>query len=306
LKPQNEKRDVAAEVTAQVIAHLEKGVLPWSKPWDDGGVILSRPLRSTGEPYQGINVFLLWMAAMEAGYRSNHWITYEQAKRLGGNVKRGEKGTMVVLYKPVSRTEVVDNEEVTHNFRMMKTFTVFNIDQCDGLPEGKFPTPTPITETLTEAERIAGVEVFIKATGALIVHRGVKAFYAPGGDFIQMPPFATFKEAVAYYGTVLHELIHWTKHKKRLDRNNDNAFVPGDESYAAEELVAEMGAAIMSVILGITPVVRDDHSQYIGYWLGRLKNDKRLIFSAAAKAQEAADYLQSLVNGDVVMEMMAA
>jgi len=211
---------------------------------------------------------------------------------LGGNVRKGEKGELVVYANRLTRTETDDKgEEVEREIPFMKGYTVFNADQCDGLPEQFRNKPDmPIA---APPEHIARADQFFTATGADIRHGGTRAFYAEGPDYIQMPPFETFTDAESHAGTLLHELTHWTKHPARLARDFGRVRF-GDEGYAKEELVAELGSAFLSADLGITPEIREDHAAYIASWLKALKDDKRLIFSAAAHAGRAADYLQGL------------
>jgi antirestriction protein ArdC len=179
---------------------------------------------------------------------------------------------------------------VEREIPFMKGYTVFNVEQVDGLPAHYYAQPE---NPLPLSERIAHADAFITGTGATIQHGGNSAFYAPSRDVVQLPPFEAFKDKESYYGTALHELTHWTKTKNRLDRDF-SAKRFGDSGYAREELVAELGAAFLCAELGITPEVREDHAAYLGHWLTVLKEDKRAIFSAAAHAQRAADFLTGL------------
>jgi antirestriction protein ArdC len=289
-----ELKDVYSRITNKIIADLEQGVRPWLKPWSAGhteGRIV-RPLRHNGVPYNGINIVMLWSAATEKGYACPYWLTFKQAIELGGNVRKGEKGELVVYANRLTRTETDDKgEEVEREIPFMKGYTVFNADQCDGLPD-QFKTK-PVASTAEPLARIEHAEQFFAGTGADIRHGGTRAFYAEGPDYIQMPPFATFTDAESHASTLLHELTHWTKHPKRLGRDFGRVRF-GDEGYAKEELVAELGSAFLSADLGIAPEILEDHAAYIGNWLKALKDDKRLIFSAAAHASRAADYLHGL------------
>lgn len=287
------KKDVYTRVTERIIADLEKGVRTWLKPWSvthTAGKI-SRPLRHNGTPYRGMNVLLLWGEAMDKGYTAPIWMTYKQAQELGGNVKKGEKSALVVYANTLTRTETNEQGEDTEKaIPFMKGYNVFNVEQVENLPGHYYAQPV---QPLPIAERIEKADNFMKATGAIIGHGGNRAFYAPGRDIIQLPPFEAFKDKESYYATALHELTHWTSHKTRLDRSFD-AKRFGDNGYAREELVAELGAAFLSADLGITPEIREDHAEYIDHWLKALKEDKRAIFSAAAHAQRAADFLNDL------------
>ena len=288
-----DRKDVYTRVTDRIISDLEKGVRTWLKPWNAGHTAgkITRPLRHNGIPYQGMNILLLWGESFEKGYAAPIWMTFKQTQELGGHVRKGEKGSLVVYANKLTRTETDDKgEEIEKQIPFMKGYAVFNVEQVDGLPAhyyGKPENPLPLAERLDHAER------FITNTGVTIQHGGNSAYYAPGKDLVQMPPFESFKDRESYYATILHELIHATSHKSRLDRSF-NAKRFGDNGYAREELVAELGAAFLSADLGITPEVREDHAAYLAHWLKALKEDSRAIFSAAAHAQRAADFLQGL------------
>lgn len=296
-----DRKDVYARVTDRIISDLEKGVRTWLKPWNAGHTAgkITRPLRHNGIPYQGMNILLLWGEALEKGYSAPIWITFKQAQELGGHVRKGEHGSLVVYANKVTRTETDDKgEEVERQIPFMKGYTVFNVEQIERLPAhyyGKPENPLPLAERLDHAER------FIANTGITVQHGGNSAYYAPAKDLVQMPPFEAFKDRESYYATILHELIHATSHKSRLDRSF-NAKRFGDNGYAREELVAELGAAFLSADLGITPEIRADHAAYLAHWLKALKEDSRAIFSAAAHAQRAADFLQSLQGKEATAE----
>lgn len=282
--------DIYTRITDQIVAHLEAGIKPWTQPWQSTSAgAITRPLRHNGEPYAGINVLTLWCSAMERGFSSSIWMTFKQALELGAAVRKGEKGSPVVFASSMTKTEenVSTGEECERNIPFLKSYTVFNIEQIDGLPERFYAkaafTPNPEL-------RVLQAESFFAATGAQIRYGGDRAFYAPGPDFIQMPPFETFRDAHGYYATIAHEATHWTSHKSRLDRSFD-AKKFGDHGYAREELVAELGAAFLCADLGIVLEPRTDHADYLGFWLKVLKEDKRAIFSAAAHAQRAAEFL---------------
>ncbi len=228
---------------------------------------------------------------MAKGYAAPIWMTYKQAQELGANVRKGEHGSLVVYANTISKTETNEQgEDVEREIPFMKGYTVFNVEQVDGLPAHYYAQPE---NPLPLSERIAHADAFITGTGATIQHGGNSAFYAPSRDVVQLPPFEAFRDKESYYATALHELTHWTKPKHRLDRDF-SAKRFGDHGYAREELVAELGAAFLCAELGITPEVREDHAAYLGHWLTVLKEDKRAIFSAAAHAQRAADYLTGL------------
>jgi antirestriction protein ArdC len=286
--------DIYQRVTAQIVASLEQGVRPWLKPWnaEHAAGRITRPLRGNGVPYQGINVLMLWGAAVERGYAAPIWMTFKQALELGGCVRKGEKGSQVVYASTFSRTETdgESGEESERDIPFLKGYTVFNVEQIDGLP-AHFTAPAE--PPLDPVQRIAHAERFFGATGATVRHGGNQACYSVASDFVQMPFFETFRDAESYYATLAHELTHWTRHPSRLDRTFGRKRF-GDEGYAMEELVAELGAAFLSADLGLTPEPREDHAAYIGHWLNVLKNDKRAIFTAASHAQRAADFLSNL------------
>lgn len=287
-----EFKDVYSRVTAKIVADLEQGVRPWMKPWDASHTEgrITKPLRFNGTPYRGINVLLLWGDAMDRGFSRSIWMTYRQAEQLGANVRKGEKGSLVVYADKFTKTEDNDQgEQVEREIPFMKGYTVFNVEQIEGLPTQYMGVaePKPVKD-----ERIIAAEEFFEATRARFCHGGNRAYYAPAADYIQLPPHEAFNDPESYAATKAHELIHWTGHKTREDREFGKRF--GDTAYAREELVAELGAAFLCAELGITPEPREDHAAYLAHWLEVLKADKRAIFSAAAYAQRAADHLNSL------------
>lgn len=285
-------RDIYQEITNKIIADLEAGQLTWRKPWNaahmDGRV--TRPLRHTGEPYNGINVVMLWAQATTCGYTAPTWMTYRQAKDHGAQVRKGERGTTVVYANTLIKTEEGNGGETREKvIPFLKTYSVFNVAQIEGLPEGMYEPPAPV---LNPMQRIDHAETFFAATGADIRTSGTRAFYS-GADYIQMPPFQTFTTPQAYYATLAHETTHWTKHKTRLNRDFGRTR-KGDAGYAKEELVAELGAAFLCADLGLRPESSKDHAAYIQTWLKVLKDDKRAIFTTAAHATRAAQYLHDL------------
>lgn len=287
------REDVYTRVTAKIIAALEQGVRPWVKPWSvqQAAGRITRPLRHCGQPYRGINVLILWGESTERGFASPFWLTYRQAVELTARVRKGEHGSTVV-YADRFRKSGLDEkgQEIEEEIPYLKTYTVFNAEQVEGLPEYFYAKPG---NPLPLCERLAGADTFVSATQAQLHHGGNKAYYAPGPDWIQLPPFEAFHDAQSYYATLLHELTHWTNHESRLHRDfGRKAF--GDAGYAREELVAELGAAFLCADLGIAAEPREDHASYLGHWLQVLKDDKRAIFQAAAHAQKASDFLRDL------------
>lgn len=291
------KPDIYSRVTNKIIADLEQGNLTWRKPWNaehlEGRI--TRPLRHSGQPYRGINIILLWAASVAEGYTANLWMTYRQAQELGGQVRKGSKGEQVVYADKLTRAEPGQGDDDTgaeqgHGERwFMKAYTVFNVEQIEGLPQHYYALP-PAQPDIVGVDRIERLDAFVAGTGANIVHGGTRACYVPRTDNVHMPCIDCFRDAESYYATLAHELTHWTLHESRLDRRFDQKRW-GDEGYAMEELVAELGAAFLSADLGITPETREDHAAYIASWLKVLKGDKRAIFTAAAHAERAAQFL---------------
>jgi antirestriction protein ArdC len=291
------KRDCYSEITNAIIADLEKGVRPWVKPWDGGNTIPCRPLRITGEPYRGINVMLLWSAAHQHGYQSATWLTYQQALHQGGNVRKGEKATTVVFSGTLTRTEQDDKgEEQEKVIPFLKAYSVFNIDQTEGLPE-KYQTPATIAPALGNNARHEKADLFVANTKAEVCHGGDRACYSPLEDRIHVPRIERFKNSDAFYSVLLHELTHWTMRDGRCPRKF-RPTIHGTANYAREELVAELGAAFLCADLQISLTPRPDHADYIASWLEVLRNDKRAIFQAAATAQKAVDFLDSLQRAE--------
>jgi antirestriction protein ArdC len=268
-------------VTATIIEQLEKGAAPWVKPWTAGVDQGADRNMVTGKPYQGINRLILGMSGFNRS--APVWATYKQWQDLGGNVKKGEKGTAIVFFTPHAKgVDKESGEEKT--YMLLKQSFVFNVDQVDGI-EIK-----PKTVELKEVERDANCEAFIKRTGANISHGGDSAFYTTLHDAIKLPFPETFVSMGNYYATAFHELVHWTGNKTRLERKFGERF--GNPEYAFEELVAEMGAAFLCQDYSVQGELR--HAGYIGHWLKACKEDNKAIFKAAALAQKAADYLNSL------------
>lgn len=293
--------DVYTRVTKSIIADLERGVRPWLKPWnaEHASGPIARPLRAGGQPYKGINVLTLWESAIAQNFAAPIWMTFNQAKELKASVRKGAKGTLVVYADRITRSETdEDGRENERDIYFMKAYPVFNVEQVEGLPPHFYATAAP---TLEPMRRIEAADRFFANTGADIRHGGNQAFYAPAADHVQMPPFESFRDAESYCSTLAHEMTHWTKHPARLNRDfGRKAF--GDEGYAREELVAEIGAAFLCCDLGITPEPRDDHASYLGHWLKVLKDDKRAIFRAAAHAQRAVDFLHGLQPDKAVLQ----
>ncbi len=285
--------DIYSSITQKIINDLEKGELTWRKPWNaenlTGNVML--PLRWNDIPYTGINTIMLWATAADKGFSSPYWMTYKQALDMKAHVRKGEKGATVVYADKIIKDETKEDGTTGINrIPFLKLYTVFNASQLEGLPESYYKLPEPtIVNTENRSEEI---EQFFKETKAEIF-TGSKAAYYEHADRIEMPPFECFNNAASYYGTLAHEVTHWTKHTSRLNRDF-NRKKWGDEGYAKEELVAELGSCFLGAVLGFEPVTKEDHSAYIQSWLKVLKNDNRFIIHAASQAQKAVEYITGM------------
>jgi antirestriction protein ArdC len=285
--------DVYTRVTSLIVDSLERGVRPWFKPWnaEHAAGRITRPLRHNGTPYKGINILMLWASAETQGYACPFWLTFQQAKELGGHVKKGEHGSPVVYASTFKKKGEADDGTVTEEeIPFLKEYTVFNAEQCEGLPKHFSTLAEQPKETM---QRIEQAEAFFANTKADIRTGGNQAYYAMGDDRIQLPPFETFRDAESHAATLAHELTHWTRHPSRLNREFGRKKW-GDEGYAMEELVAELGSAFLCADLAITPEVREDHASYIENLLKVLKEDTRAVFSAASHATKAVDFLYGL------------
>jgi antirestriction protein ArdC len=280
------KRDLYAEVSARIVAELEAGAASWIKPWaaTPGANVPCNAV--SNRPYSGCNVVLLWMAQV-AEYRTPRYLTFKQALDLGGHVRKGERGTKVYFVKQLEIRE--DAHEVPARLiPMMREYTVFNVDQCAGLPDN-ITTGKPMRVRNPDT-RDDLADQFLRSTGADIREGHGEAYYVPSRDFISLPAFEAFKGADHFYNVAFHELSHWTAHSSRLDRNLKNRF--GTRQYAAEELIAELGAAFLCAEFGFDSDLR--HAGYIGHWIELLRADKRAFFTACSQASKAADYLRGL------------
>ena len=278
-------KDLYQTVTDRVIQALEAGTPPWLPPWEGGALSLPENFAS-GHRYRGVNILLLHLTALDSGFSTSRWLTFKQAQALGGHVRKGETGSPVVFFKPLEIAEKEDTAEATRKvIPLLRSFTVFNVEQVEGLPETLTPgLPQHVWNPLEAAEAL------LADSGARIQHGGNRACYRPGDDVIQLPPRAWFPTASAYYSTALHELTHWTGHRARCNRPLGRRH--GIEAYAYEELVAEIGSAFTCAVVGIP--ARLEHASYIDSWLQALRNDKKLILNAAGRAQAACDYLLAL------------
>lgn len=288
--------DIYARITDRIVADLEKGVRPWMQPWQSSNVIgrVTRPLRHNGLPYSGVNVLLLWSEAIARGFSNPMWMTFKQALDLGGAVRRGETGSMVIFATRFTKTRTdVSGEEFDREIPFLKAYTVFNIAQIDGLPGPYYVRKSdPVRHPIA---RINQADRFFANTGAAIRHGGDRAYYAPASDHIQMPPFQAFRDAASYVATLSHEATHWTSAAHRVNRDLSR-YAKDRTARAREELIAELGSCFLCADLGIAPELepRPDHASYLATWLKVLADDKRAIFAAAAHAQRAITFLHGL------------
>ena len=272
--------DIYAAVTDRIVSQLEAGTPPWVRPWSEIGEPVPTNAISK-KPYRGVNNLLLSMQQQACGFTSNTWMTFRQAQQLGGCVRKGEHGATIVFYDLKTIRE--DDSQEERRIPLLKTFCVFNAAQIDGLPE-HFTIPATTDPQWRRGEL---AEEIIKASGAHIVSGGFRAYFSPVADRIHLPARSMFTDEPGFYGTVLHELAHWSGHPSRLNRQFGKRF--GDSAYAMEELVAELSAAFLCSHCRIDG--RLQHASYIGSWLEVLGRDKRALFTAAAQAQKAADFL---------------
>ena len=285
------------EITAKIIAELEAGRVPWVQPW--GTAAANAPLAmpknvATGRHYSGINVLILWGSVIEQGFPSQGWVTFRQALSLGGNVTKGERGTTVVyadrFVPDDERKRAEETGEEAQAIPFLKRFTVFNVAQCEGLPENLAAAAAPPEPGLIQPR----VEALIKATGIDFRIGGNRAFYVPAADYVQVPPPQAYFERINWHRTALHELGHASGHPSRLNRDLSGSF--GSKKYIVEELVAELNAAFCCASLDIVPTVR--HADYIGSWLEVMHEDNRAIVRAASQASKAADFLLAFLPAE--------
>lgn len=289
--------DVQQMATDIIIQQLETGVIPWQQPWDNGNSTpLTLPMNQvTGKGYRGVNIVLLWSAAIKHGYKLNEWASFKQWSEKKESIRKGEKGNLVVYYDTFER----DVEGEIQKIPYVKYSVVFNrcqlasFDPASIRPAEEEPKPLP--------ERIAEVDIFLENTQALIVPHGGGAFYRPSEDRIYMPHLENFIDTdtctalEGFYSTSFHEVTHWTGAKHRLNRTTGKKF--GDHDYAVEELTAEFGAAFLCAGFGLRTLDKGDHAGYIQNWLKVLKDNKQILFSAASDASKAVDYLHTLQPG---------
>ncbi|MGL4859495.1 MAG: ArdC family protein [Enterobacteriaceae bacterium] len=276
------KHDIYQTVTDSIIEALEMGVKPWVCPWKRNGAMSGIPSNfATGAAYSGMNIMLLWFSAAKQGFNDSRWLTYKQAQEQGAQVRKGERGTVGIFYKTLEKEDEAGEIE---KIPMIKAFTVFNVAQIDGLSLNE---EEATSQPVVEFDPLPQVETLFQRTGANITERGQQAFFRPATDEIWLPERHLFADAANFYATGLHELVHWSGAKSRLDREMKGRF--GSEEYAFEELIAELGSAFLMADLCVVGEVQ--HESYIASWLKSLKGDKRYIFKAASAASKAHRYL---------------
>lgn len=280
------RTDVYTRITAEIIAAIDQGAGDWRAPWFHNGTSAARPTNVTSDKrYRGINTVALWVAAMAGGYSDGLWGTYRQWHDAGAQVRKGERSTTVVLWKQIASSDAADDDgnDDSGRVRMFaRAFSVFNVAQVDGYE--RLPT-----NVLPESDRLAHAEAFIANLGIKTVFSSSEAYYLPSSDTVFMPNFASFRDAASFYGVWLHENGHASGAKHRLDRDLSGRF--GSAAYAAEECCVEILSGLVLADLGIAHHPRPDHAAYIASWIEVLKDDPRAIFTAASKAQQAADWM---------------
>lgn len=286
-----QKPDVYARVTSAIINAIESNIgqyrMPWTVRQDKGFSPLSV---GSAKPYRGINTLVLWAESQSKGYTSALWGTYQQWQSIGGQVRKGEKGSPVVYWGSYEKQSSEDQDERSNRGLFAKGYTVFNIEQVDGCK-----LPKRFEPKLSHNERIGHAEAFFASVGVNIREGGNRAFYNPATpEAVYMPAFGQFSERISYYSVLAHETSHWTSHMSRCNRELGKRF--GDDAYAVEELIAELGSAYTMARLELDLTPRLDHAQYIASWLKVLKADKRAVFTAASKAQQAADFMVQMAD----------
>ncbi|HCD2001343.1 zincin-like metallopeptidase domain-containing protein [Citrobacter farmeri] len=311
----SQKADLYQQVTDKIIAAMVKGVPPWRRPWRSAQNVHGNALpvnATTGKHYSGVNIPLLWMSAEERGFSSDRWLTYPQAKAVGGQVRKGEMCSMAIIYKSFEKqttdddgTRLFDEDgrPMMESLAMLKPLQLFNVAQCDGLPDAVAGMQQQVTTTeddrgsiLSEHQQ-AQMLAILNATGvACTSYRQNRAYYQPSTDRIVMPTTSQFVYEADYWSTLLHELVHATGHSSRLNREGitSSSRKFGDPVYAFEELIAETGSAFLCAELGVYGDVQ--HESYLASWLKVLRDDKKAFFRACRFAREASEFLLQSLN----------
>ena len=284
------KRDIYQEVTDKIIGYLEQGTAPWRNPIKGaGGSGFPKNLHS-GKRYRGINVLLLAMRAFESGYSSSYWLTFKQAKELGGQVRKGERGSLVTFWKLYATTDRENGDEI--EVPVLKHYTAFNLCQIDGMEAPDSAPPETNSEPFEPLEEAESIVAGYRSGPSINDDGGRRAFYRARTDSVHMPKPEQFESREEYYGTIFHELSHSTGHSCRLDRGLDTELAPfGSPDYSKEELIAELSASFLCAAAGISPPTIEQSAAYLQSWIKVLKGDKRLIVNAASAAQKYADLI---------------
>lgn len=316
-----QKVDLYQQVTDKIIAAMEKGVPPWRRPWRSAQNVHGSALpvnATTGRHYSGVNIPQLWMSAEERGFPSDRWLTWQQAKAVGGQVRKGETCSMAIIYKPFEKQATDDNDNklfdkdgnpVMESLAMLKPLQLFNVAQCDGLPDAVAGTLLVTAEdderpTILSEHQQEQMLSILNATGVVCTsYRQNRAYYQPSADRIVMPTTSQFVSEADYWSTLLHELVHATGHSSRLNREGitSSSRKFGDPVYAFEELIAETGSAFLCAELGIYGDVQ--HESYLASWLKVLRDDKKAFFRACRFAREASEFLLQPLNRQPEQEL---
>ncbi len=293
------KFDVHQHVTDRIIAALEANdVPPWVRPWRSRGIENGTPYNAVSKrPYSGVNVLLLWIEALEKDYQHTGWLTFKQAQKLGGSVRKGEKSTTIVFWSTISVVEENDDGDETQVERgFMKAYRVFNVEQCEGLPD-RIAGHTVNDQLTVEGNDDPGFDAWLARTGAIVRHGKEQAAYLPATDVIHMPDRERFQKASGYNCVALHELGHWTGAKHRLNRGELVTGIYKKPDYAFEELVAELCSSFMCAEMSIDHDLHQT-AAYLKSWLRALKDDKKFVFKAASHASKAAAFLNEQVEAN--------
>jgi len=284
------KRDIYQEVTDRIVGYLEQGVAPWRNPIRRGGGDGWPKNLESGKRYRGINVFLLSLTAWSCGYTTDYWLTFRQAKEKGGQVRKGEKGSLVTFWKMYATKDKSSGEEI--EVPVLKHYTAFNLEQIDGIEIPDAPKPDPDAVPFEQLAAAEDIVTGYRDRPTIVHHDGRRPFYQPASDNVCIPKPAIFDSRESYYGTLFHELSHSTGHSKRLDRGIDDKLAPfGSPDYSREELVAELSSAFLCAAAGISPPTIEQSAAYLQSWINVLKGDKKLVIGAAGAAQKSADWI---------------
>ena len=299
MKKQN--RNVVNEIAEKVIKMMETSGTDWIKPWSGHIAEHGLPRSAVGRRYTGLNQLNLSVTAWENSYSDPIYATFKQWQSIGANVKKGEKGTAVVFYKQIT-VEDKDFPGTETTIPMLKHFSVFNIDQVEGA-DGLRPDPQDIPNDQTWDDNLTAEDVLIRSQARIDHKAGDRAFFSRKHDCIVLPLKQQFQDSGSYYATALHELTHWSGHQSRLDRKFGKRF--GDTAYAFEELVAELGSAMLCSLTGVSVEPREDHAKYLNGWIKEIKDDSKKLLTACSMAEKAASYLMELASQETTKEKAA-